>query len=105
MMISKRRGLAAASALAAAALTVASCSSGGDSTSSSSAPASSAASEPITIRVQTFGGGSNFGYKNAITKWNAEHKDIQIKEEHLTDQFEQQYWPQMIQWLQSGNGA
>ncbi|MEV1175252.1 extracellular solute-binding protein [Nonomuraea sp. NPDC049784] len=106
MMISKRRGgLAAASALAAAALTVASCSSGSTGTGSSSAPASSAVAEPVTIRVQTFGGGSNFGYKNAIEKWNAEHKDIQIKEEHLTDQFEQQYWPQMIQWLQAGNGA
>ncbi|TMR91786.1 extracellular solute-binding protein [Nonomuraea basaltis] len=104
MMISKRRGgLAAASVLAAAALTVASCGSG--STPESSAPASSAAAEPVTIRVQTFGGGTNFGYKNAIAKWNAEHKDIQIKEEHLTDQFEQQYWPQMIQWLQAGNGA
>ncbi|NRQ34667.1 extracellular solute-binding protein [Nonomuraea sp. NN258] len=105
MMISKRRGLAAASVLAAAALTVASCGSGG--TPSASAPASSAAAPaaPVTIRVQVFGGGSNFGYKNAIEKWNAEHKDIQIKEERLSDQFEQQYWPQMIQWLQAGNGA
>ncbi|MEV0994171.1 extracellular solute-binding protein [Nonomuraea sp. NPDC050202] len=104
MMISKRRGgIAAASALAAVALTVASCGSGG--TSESSAPASSAAAEPVTIRVQTFGGGENFGYKNAIAKWNAEHKDIQIKHENLTDQFEQQYWPQMIQWLTSGSGA
>ncbi|WP_043639333.1 ABC transporter substrate-binding protein [Nonomuraea candida] len=104
MMISKRRGLAAASALAAAALAVASCSSSGTGTQSS-APASSGAAEPITIRVQTFGGGSNFGYKNAVEKWNAEHKDIQIKHENLTDQFEQQYWPQMIQWLTSGSGA
>ncbi|SDJ76750.1 cellobiose transport system substrate-binding protein [Nonomuraea maritima] len=98
MLISKRRGMAAATALAAATLAVASCGSG----SGSSEPTSSG---PVTIRVQTFGGGSNFGYKNAITKWNAEHKDIQIKEEHLTDQFEQQYWPQMIQWLTSGTGA
>ncbi|MBF8191518.1 carbohydrate ABC transporter substrate-binding protein [Nonomuraea sp. K274] len=103
MMIRKRRGgIAAASALAAAALAVSACGSG--STSESSAPASSAAG-PVTIRVQTFGGGANFGYENAITKWNAEHKDIQIKHENLTDQFEQQYWPQMIQWLQAGNGA
>ncbi|MEU8322158.1 extracellular solute-binding protein [Nonomuraea sp. NPDC048881] len=105
MMISKRRGLAAASALAAAALTVASCGSGDTPAAGNSPASSAAAAEPVTIRVQTFGGGSNFGYKNAIEKWNAEHKDIQIKEEHLTDQFEQQYWPQMIQWLQSGNGA
>jgi cellobiose transport system substrate-binding protein len=105
MMISKRRGgLAAASVLAAAALTVASCSSG-STPQSSGAPASSAAAEPVTIRVQTFGGGSNFGYEKAVAKWNAEHKDIQIKHENLTDQFEQVYWPQMIQWLQSGNGA
>jgi cellobiose transport system substrate-binding protein len=104
MMISKRRGgLAAASVLAAAALTVASCGSGG--TSQSSAPASSAPAEPVTIRVQTFGGGTNFGYEKAVAKWNAEHKDIQIKHENLTDQFEQVYWPQMIQWLTSGNGA
>ncbi|WP_327582714.1 extracellular solute-binding protein [Nonomuraea sp. NBC_00507] len=105
MMTSKRRGgLAAASVLAAAALTVASCGSG-STPQSSGAPASSAAAQPVTIRVQTFGGGTNFGYKNAIDKWNAEHKDIQIKHENLTDQFEQQYWPQMIQWLQAGNGA
>ncbi|TDD43431.1 extracellular solute-binding protein [Nonomuraea terrae] len=100
MMISKRRGLTAASALAAVVLAVTSCGSGGG--ADSGAPASSG---PVTIRVQTFGGGANFGYKNAIAKWNAEHKDIQIKEEHLTDQFEQQYWPQMIQWLTSGTGA
>ncbi|MDP4504311.1 ABC transporter substrate-binding protein [Nonomuraea turcica] len=104
MMISKRRGsLVAASVVAAAALTVASCGSG-STPQSSGAPASSAA-QPVTIRVQTFGGGTNFGYKNVIDKWNAEHKDIQIKHENLTDQFEQQYWPQMIQWLQAGNGA
>ncbi|MEV4801544.1 extracellular solute-binding protein [Nonomuraea sp. NPDC049421] len=105
MMIRKRRGtLAAASALAAAALAVASCGSGGTA-EQSGAPASSAAAGPITIRVQTFGGGTNFGYKNAVDKWNAEHKDIQIQHENLTDQFEQQYWPQMIQWLQAGSGA
>ncbi|TDE23935.1 extracellular solute-binding protein [Nonomuraea mesophila] len=100
MMIRRRRGgLAVASALAATALAVASCASETPSTSSS------ASSEPVTIRLQTFGGGSNFGYKNAVDKWNAEHKDIQIKYENLTDQFEQQYWPQMIQWLQAGSGA
>ena len=105
MMIRKRRGtLAAASALTAAALAVASCGSGGTA-EQSGASASSSASGPITIRLQTFGGGSNFGYKNAVDKWNAEHKDIQIQYENLTDQFEQQYWPQMIQWLQAGSGA
>ncbi|MFI6598278.1 ABC transporter substrate-binding protein [Nonomuraea sp. NPDC050536] len=97
-MTNKR--FAAAGAVVAVLATTVSCSSG-----STSAPKTSAAAQPVTIRVQTFGGGSNFGYKNAITRWNAEHKDIQIKEEHLTDQFEQQYWPQMIQWLQAGNGA
>ncbi|NUR86718.1 MAG: extracellular solute-binding protein [Nonomuraea sp.] len=95
---------AAAGAVAALLAATVSCGSGSGSPSTSQSSAAAPA-QPITIKVQTFGGGSNFGYKNAITKWNAEHKDIQIKEEHLTDQFEQQYWPQMIQWLQSGNGA
>ncbi|MEV0587595.1 ABC transporter substrate-binding protein [Nonomuraea sp. NPDC050310] len=103
MTISKRRG--AVAALAAMALV--SCGSNGTTTPAATGGAGSPAAqaEPITIRVQTFGGGANFGYKTAVEKWNAEHKDIQIKHENLTDQFEQQYWPQMIQWLQAGSGA
>ncbi|GIH68438.1 ABC transporter substrate-binding protein [Sphaerimonospora thailandensis] len=101
-----RRGrmlaIAAASALALSVVTACSSDDGEDNASDS---ASTAASEPVTIVVQTFGGGKNFGYKEAIDKWNAEHPDIQIKNDNLTDQFEQVYWPQLIQWLQSGTGA
>lgn len=105
MIAHSRRGrLLAVAAVAALALGAAACGSD-DSTGTASGGGSSAAAGPVTITLQTFGGGKNFGYKEAVDKWNAEHKDIQIKEEHLTDQFEQQYWPQMIQWLQAGNGA
>lgn len=103
MMISMRRGALSAAAIATA-LAITSCGSGGTATPSTSQSAAAPA-EPVTITVNTFGGGANFGYKEPIEKWNASHTDIKIKEAHLTDQFEQQYWPQMIQWLQAGNGA
>ncbi|MBX6381878.1 MAG: extracellular solute-binding protein [Microbispora sp.] len=100
---SRRGKLLAVAAVAALALGATACSD--DSTGSASGGGSSAAAGPVTITLQTFGGGKNFGYKEAVDKWNAEHKDIQIKYDNLTDQFEQVYWPQMIQWLQSGAGA
>jgi len=105
MMNNPRRGrLLAITAVAGLAMAAAACSSSNTSSSgSSSAP--SAAAAPVEIVVDTFGGGSNFGYKNAIEKWNASHTDIKIKEDHRTDQFEQEFWPQMIQQLQAGAGA
>ncbi|WP_084958568.1 extracellular solute-binding protein [Thermoactinospora rubra] len=103
MTISKYGG--AAALLAAATLALTACGSGGGTPSTGGSQAASQPAQPVTIRVQVFGGGENFGYKNAVQKWNAEHKDIQIKLEVLTDQFEQVYWPQMIQWLQAGKGA
>ncbi|MET9340696.1 extracellular solute-binding protein [Nonomuraea sp. NPDC003804] len=103
MTIQRRASLAAA--LTATALALAACGSGATDTPASGAPAASGAAAPVTVRVQVFGGGENFGYKNAVAAWNAEHKDVQIKLEVLTDQFEQVYWPQMIQWLQAGKGA
>ncbi|GAA1300674.1 extracellular solute-binding protein [Planotetraspora silvatica] len=102
MIDRSRRGrmLAAAAATALALGVTAACGSGSEPTSGGSSAAA-----PVTVKVQTFGGGKNFGYKEAIDKWNASHTDIKIQEEHLTDQFEQVYWPQMIQWLQAGSGA
>ncbi|MEU6999023.1 ABC transporter substrate-binding protein [Nonomuraea sp. NPDC046570] len=94
--------LAAAAVMAATLGVTAACGSGSEAPEAGASPA---AAEPVTITVNTFGGGANFGYKEPIEKWNASHTDIKIKESHLSDQFEQQYWPQMIQWLQAGSGA
>ncbi|GII84982.1 ABC transporter substrate-binding protein [Sphaerisporangium siamense] len=99
-----RRGgkLAAAMTMAAALGVTAACSSGGTAAEGTS---SAAPAEKITLTLQTFGGGTNFGYKAAVEKWNAEHPDVQVKYTNLTDSFENVYWPQMLQWLQSGTGA
>src|SRR5690606_27217054 len=77
---------------------------GGGETSAPSAEASAPA-EPVTINVHTFGGGENFGYDEAVKKWNAEHPNIQIKYSNLTDRFEDVYLPQLLQRLQAGSGA
>jgi cellobiose transport system substrate-binding protein len=103
----RRRGRSIAAAVAAtAALTLAAaCGGGGDSGGSGGTAESGAPAQPVTITLQTFGGGKNFGYEEAVKKWNAENPNIQIKHVNLTDQFEQVYWPQMIQWLTAGQGA
>ncbi len=99
-----RRGrFLAVAAVTTAALALSAACGSGDSGSGDTASGESA--EKVTITVQTFGGGKNFGYDEAIAKWNRENPNIQIKHVNLTDQFEQVYWPQMIQWLQAGNGA
>ncbi|KAA9377712.1 extracellular solute-binding protein [Microbispora amethystogenes] len=106
MFNNSRRGrLLAVAAVAALALGVTTACGSDDKPADNAAGGSTAAAGPVTITLQTFGGGKNFGYKEAVDKWNAEHKDITIKYDNLTDQFEQVYWPQMIQWLQSGAGA
>ncbi|MBX6167656.1 ABC transporter substrate-binding protein [Thermobispora bispora] len=104
MIDKSRRGRRLAVAVAATlALGVTAACGSDDSSSRSSSDDSSKG--PVTITVQTFGGGKNFGLQEAIEKWNATHTDIKIKHENLTDQFEQIYWPQLIQQLQSGAGA
>lgn len=107
MMNSMRRGrmLAVASVMTAALVTSAACSSGGGEGDAGASGAASAPAEKITLTLQTFGGGTNFGYKAAVEKWNAEHPNVQVKYTNLTDSFENVYWPQMLQWLQSGTGA
>ncbi|MEV0202515.1 ABC transporter substrate-binding protein [Nonomuraea sp. NPDC050691] len=85
-------------------LAIAACSGGGGGATPSGSQ-SSAAAEPVTINVHTFGGGENFGYDEAVKKWNAEHPNIQIKYTNLTDRFEDVYLPQLLQRLQAGAGA
>ncbi|WP_424533856.1 ABC transporter substrate-binding protein [Sphaerisporangium viridialbum] len=101
-----RRGrmLAVASVMTAALGITTACSSS-DTGSTTGGSSSAAPAEKITLTLQTFGGGTNFGYKSAVEKWNAEHPNVQVKYNNLTDSFENVYWPQMLQWLQSGTGA
>ncbi|GII77267.1 ABC transporter substrate-binding protein [Sphaerisporangium rufum] len=95
--------LAVASVMTAALGVSAAC--GSDEPANNAGGSSSAPAEKITLTLQTFGGGTNFGYKSAVEKWNADHPNIQVKYNNLTDSFENVYWPQMLQWLQSGTGA
>ncbi|MFC4062413.1 ABC transporter substrate-binding protein [Planomonospora corallina] len=104
MLNTKRQGkLAAVAVMAVTALTITSCGSGDEKPATSGG--TSAAAEPVTITVHTFGGGENFGYDKAVEKWNAEHPNIQIKYQNLTDRFEDVYLPQLLQKLQAGSGA
>ncbi|GAA3137105.1 ABC transporter substrate-binding protein [Planomonospora alba] len=106
MLNTKRQGkLAAVAVTAVTALAITSCGSGGDEPAANSSGGASAAAEPVTITVHTFGGGENFGYDKAVEKWNAEHPNIQIKYQNLTDRFEDVYLPQLLQKLQAGSGA
>jgi cellobiose transport system substrate-binding protein len=105
MLNTKRQGkLAAVAVMAATALAITSCGSS-EPTPAASGGASSAAAEPVTITVHTFGGGENFGYDKAVEKWNAEHPNIQVKYQNLTDRFEDVFLPQLLQKLQAGSGA
>ncbi|MEU6740990.1 ABC transporter substrate-binding protein [Streptosporangium sandarakinum] len=104
MLNTKRHGtLAAVVVMTAAALAVTSCSS--SEPAKNTAASGGSASEPVTITVQTFGGGANFGYKKAVETWNASHPNIQIKHENPTDRFEDVFLPQLLQRLQAGSGA
>ncbi|WP_336205139.1 ABC transporter substrate-binding protein [Nonomuraea sp. LPB2021202275-12-8] len=78
---------------------------GGDPATPASTAGATAAAEPVTINVHTFGAGENFGYDEAVKKWNAEHPNIQVKYSNLTDRFEDVYLPQLLQRLQAGSGA
>nr|BFE77837.1 hypothetical protein GCM10020093_004380 [Planobispora longispora] len=105
MFNSKRQGkLAAVAVMAVTALTLTSCGSE-EPTKPSAGGGSSAPAEPVTITVHTFGGGENFGYDKAVEKWNAEHPNIQVKYQNLTDRFEDVYLPQLLQKLQAGSGT
>ncbi|GGS48889.1 ABC transporter substrate-binding protein [Planobispora rosea] len=105
MLNTKRQGkLAAIAVLTASAMALTAC--GSDEPAATNAGGgSSAPAEPVTITVHTFGGGNNFGYGEAVKKWNAEHPNIQVKHENLTDRFEDVYLPQLLQKLQAGSGT
>jgi cellobiose transport system substrate-binding protein len=99
-MTNHKRSVVTGLVIAALAAATASCSS-----TATTPAAQSAAPEPVTINVHTFGGGENFGYDHAVKAWNAEHPNIQIKYQNLTDRFEDVYLPQLLQRLQAGSGA
>ncbi|MFC6580163.1 ABC transporter substrate-binding protein [Planomonospora parontospora] len=106
MLNTKRQGkLAAVAVMAATALAITSCGSSEPTPAAGGDGASSAAAAPVTITVHTFGGGENFGYDEAVKKWNAEHPNIQVKYQNLTDRFEDVFLPQLLQKLQAGSGA
>ena len=103
-MMNKRRGrLAAAAVVMATALGLTAACGGGDEPTASGD--GSSAPGKVTLTLQTFGGGTNFGYKAAVEKWNRENPNIQVKHVNVSADFENEYWPQMLNWLQSGKGA
>lgn len=104
MMNTSRRGRMLAVAAATLMLgATAAC--GSDEPAPSASGAASAPAQPVTITVQTFGGGENFAYDEAVKAWNASHPLIQVKYVNLTDRFEDTYLPQVLQWLEAGSGA
>lgn len=66
---------------------------------------SSAPAEKVTITVQTFGGGENFGYDAAVKTWNESHPNLQIKYDNLATNYETEFLPQLLQWMEAGSGA
>ncbi|MEO3860366.1 extracellular solute-binding protein [Acrocarpospora sp. B8E8] len=106
MMNNTRRGrLLAAVAVGALALSAAACGSDDPAPAAGASGAASAPAEKVEITLQTFGGGENFAYDDAVAAWNASHPNIQVKYVNLTDRFEDTYLPQVLQWLEAGSGA
>ncbi|WP_062348865.1 ABC transporter substrate-binding protein [Herbidospora yilanensis] len=105
MMNNTRRGVLAAVAAGALAFTAAAC--GGDEAPAAapSAGGSAAPAEKIELTLNTFGGGENFAYDDAVAQWNAANPNVQVKYVNLTDRFEDTYLPQVLQWLEAGSGA
>ncbi|MFI6480752.1 ABC transporter substrate-binding protein [Nonomuraea sp. NPDC050663] len=108
MSKSTHRGTLLAAASLATFLTVTACGSSEAPSTNAQSGASQGASapaEPVTITLQTFGGGKNFGYSEAVKEWNAKNPNIQIKYDNVAENFENDYLPQVLQWLEAGSGA
>lgn len=73
---------------------------GGDDDSSSG----SSSDEPVTLTVNVFGG-DGFGYDNLVKQYEQQHPNITVDYNVVTDDYDNEYRPQLIQQLDAGSGA
>ncbi|HKE69409.1 MAG TPA: extracellular solute-binding protein [Nocardioidaceae bacterium] len=73
---------------------------GGDDDSGSG----SSSDEPVTLTVNVFGG-DGFGYDNLVKQYEQQHPNITVDYNVVTDDYDNEYRPQLIQQLDAGSGA
>ena len=73
---------------------------GGDDDSSSG----SSSDEPVTLTVNVFGG-DGFGYDNLVKQYEQQHPNITVDYNVVTDDYDNEFRPQLIQQLDAGSGA
>lgn len=54
--------------------------------------------------VQVFGG-AGFGYEELIKEYEKDHPDIKVDYQIVTDDYDNEFRPQVLQWLEAGSGA
>lgn len=90
MRVSRHRGrVAALTALAAVAVSGVTACSGDD---------------RIKLTVQVFGG-AGFGYEDLVKEYEKDHPDIDVDYQIVTDDYDNEFRPQVLQWLEAGSGA
>lgn len=65
---------------------------------------SSGGPEDITLKVDVFGG-SGFGYDDLVKQYETSHPGITVDYNIVTDDYDNEYRPQLIQQLDAGSGA
>jgi cellobiose transport system substrate-binding protein len=91
----RTRAVALAAVLALVATATAACSNGDDGLD---------ANGNIVLTVKVFGG-AGFGYDNLVKQYEKDHKGIKVKYQIVTDDYDNEFRPQMLQWLEAGSGA
>jgi cellobiose transport system substrate-binding protein len=65
---------------------------------------SGSGSEAITLKVDVFGG-SGFGYEELVKQYEQQNPNITVDYNIVTDDYDNEYRPQLIQQLDAGSGA
>src|SRR5262245_38064538 len=60
--------------------------------------------EPVTLTVNVFGG-DGFGYDELVKQYEKEHPNVTVDYNVVTDDYDNEYRPQLIQQLDAGSGA
>jgi cellobiose transport system substrate-binding protein len=95
-LVTGRRRMAVAAISAAALLAAAACSDDGDGDEPTDPD------EPITLTVHDFGG-NGFGYTELVQQYMSEHPNITIQYETVSERYDDQYRPNVLQQLEAGS--
>lgn len=60
--------------------------------------------DKIELTVQVFGG-AGFGYEDLIKEYEKDHPGITVDYQIVTDDYDNDFRPQVLQWLEAGDGA